>query len=397
MSSELEVDARVRKSLDQLLTSDDRLDPAGFLGRQFDLGLAWVHHPKGWGGLGAPRALQRVVDQTCRDAGAPSAAMRNPVGHGMAAPTLLEHGTPEQKRRLRPLFTGEEIWCQLFSEPDAGSDLANLATRAVRDGDEWIITGQKVWTTMAHQARWGLLAARTDPDKPKHKGITYWMLDMASPGVEVRPLHQITGEAEFNEVYLDGVRVRDADRLGEVGAGWQVILTTLMSERTVIGGRTPRRGGGYIGEALKLWEKGADRSAALRHRLVGLWIEAEALRLTNMRAGQLRAAGNPGPEGSIGKIMAASLNQRISCLAVDLLGAEGMLYPGGYVKERPVEARLWRNAQHGFLRARANSIEGGSSEIARNIIAERVLGLPAVDREDRSLPWTVTSRGGVGR
>ena len=219
-------------------------DPVTFLGRQYDLGLAWVHFPEGYGGLGlSPEAAEARQRDAAGAPGARRRTLRNPIGHGMGAPTVVTHGSDEQKRRyLRPLFTGEEIWCQLFSEPGAGSDVAGLATRAVRDGDEWVVNGQKVWTTLAHVARCGMLVARTDPDAPKHKGLTYFVVDMHAPGVEVRPLHQITGEAEFNEVYFTDVRIPDAERLGEVGEGWRVSLTTLMNERVAIGGQIPPRG-----------------------------------------------------------------------------------------------------------------------------------------------------------
>ena len=196
-------------------------------------------------GLGLSPRLQRTINETLIPAGAPIAAYRNVIGHGMGAPTLVTHGTDEQKERyLRPLFTGEEVWCQLFSEPGAGSDVAGLATKAVRDGDEWIVNGQKVWTTLAHLAKWGMLVARTDPDQPKHKGMTYFVVDMEAPGVEVRPLYQITGEAEFNEVYFTDVRIPDEERLGEVGEGWRATLTTLMNERVAIGGGIPAKGDG---------------------------------------------------------------------------------------------------------------------------------------------------------
>ncbi|GAA4956033.1 hypothetical protein GCM10023238_23330 [Streptomyces heliomycini] len=220
-----------------------RLD---FLRARFDAGLAWVHFPEGLGGLGLPRSLQAVVDAELEAAGAPDNDPRRiGIGLGMAAPTILQYGTQEQKRRfLKPLWTGEEVWCQLFSEPGAGSDLAALGTRAVREGEHWVVNGQKVWTSSAHLARWAILIARTDPDVPKHRGITYFVCDMTDPGVEVRPLRQITGEAEFNEVFLTGVRVPDAHRLGEVGDGWRVAQTTLNNERVAIGGmRLPREGG----------------------------------------------------------------------------------------------------------------------------------------------------------
>ncbi|WP_181784912.1 acyl-CoA dehydrogenase family protein, partial [Pseudonocardia pini] len=208
-----------------------------FLAAAFDAGLAWVHFPETLGGLGVSRGLQVVADTILQDAGGPVPFSLNPIGYGMAAPTLREHaGTDDLKRRwLRPLASTENIWCQLFSEPGAGSDLAGLATSAVPDGDEWVVNGQKVWTSLAHRARWALLLARTDPDAPKHKGLTYFVVDMKGPGVETRPLRQMTGQAEFNEVYLSDARIPDAHRLGAVGDGWRVAMTTLMNERSSIG------------------------------------------------------------------------------------------------------------------------------------------------------------------
>jgi alkylation response protein AidB-like acyl-CoA dehydrogenase len=285
------------------------------------------------------------------------------------------------------------VWCQLFSEPGAGSDVAGLASRAVRDGDEWIVNGQKVWTTLAHLARWGMLVARTDPNAPKHKGLTYFVIDMQAPGVEVRPLYQITGEAEFNEVYMTDVRIPDSERLGDVGEGWRVTLTTLMNERVAIGGQIPSRGTGFIAEAVKAWRERGHDDPARRDELMRLWVDAEVLRLTNIRASHLRAVGNPGPEGSIGKIMSAELNKRISELTVGLLGPDGMVKPGGYPMDRPKGAMLWANPQQAFLRARANSIEGGTTEIAKNILGERVLGLPGDVRVDKDRPWIEVPRG----
>ena len=219
-----------------------------------------MHFPEGQGGLGLSPGLQRTINEILFPAGAPVAAYRNVIGHGMGAPTLVTHGTEAQKQRyLRPLFTGEEVWCQLFSEPGAGSDVAGLSMRAVRDGDEWIVNGQKVWTTLAHLAKWGMLIARTDPEQPKHKGMTYFVVDMEAPGVEVRPLYQITGEAEFNEVYFTDVRIPDDERLGEVGEGWRATLTTLMNERVAIGGGIPRKGTGFIAEAVKAYQARGDR------------------------------------------------------------------------------------------------------------------------------------------
>jgi len=368
-------------------------DPVTFLGRQFDLGLAWVHFPEGDGGLGLSPKLQRTINETLHSAGAPIAAYRNVIGHGMGAPTVVTHGSEEQKRRyLRPLFTGEEVWCQLFSEPGAGSDVAGLATKAVRDGDEWIVNGQKVWTTLAHLAKWGMLVARTDPEAPKHKGMTYFVVDMQGPGVEVRPLYQITGEAEFNEVYFTDARIPDSERLSDPGDGWRVVLTTLMNERVAIGGGVPAKGSGFIGEAVKAWKERGHDDPARKDELMALWTRAEVLRLTNIRAGQLRVVGTPGPEGSIGKAMSADLNKDITAFTVSLMGAEGMLKPDGYPMKRPEHAMTWGSPQQAFLRTRANSIEGGTTEIAKNILGERVLGLPGDVRTDKEGPWSQVPR-----
>ena len=359
-----------------------------FLGRQFDLGLAWIGFPPGCGGLGLDPSLQRVVDECVADAGAPDPAVRNPIGHGMAAPVLITYGSADQQRRyLRRLFTAEDVWCQLFSEPGAGSDIASLSTRAVRDGDEWVVDGQKVWTSYAHSARWGLLVTRTDPDVPKHKGMTYFVLDMHAPGVEVRPLFQLTGDAEFNEVYLTGVRVPDAERLGGVGDGWRVVLTTLMNERVAVGGQVPPRGAGLIADAVQAWHEYGPHTAGHRDEMVKLWVEAEVLRLTNIRAAQARHSGGPGPEGSIGKVMSAEFHKRVSAFTLRLLGAEGMLKPDGYPMARPERPKGWGDPARAFLRARAQSIEGGTTEIAKNILAERVLGLPGDARVDKDVPW----------
>jgi alkylation response protein AidB-like acyl-CoA dehydrogenase len=367
-------------------------DPVTFLGRQFDLGLAWVHFPEGYGGLGLSPKLQKLAADTLSAAGAPQPFASNLIGHGMGAPTVLVHGSEAQKRRyLRPLFSNEEIWCQLFSEPGAGSDVASLATRAVRDGDEWVVNGQKVWTTLAHVARFGMLVARTDPDAAKHKGLTYFVVDMHAPGVDVRPLYQMTGEAEFNEVYFTDVRIPDAERLGEVGEGWRVSLTTLMNERVAIGGQIPPRGSGFVGELMKVYAR-TGHGAPTRDRVMQLWIRAEVLRLTNLRASQQRAQGTPGPEGSIGKLAMAELHQDLSACAVDIQGPHGMLFADGYPMQRPRTTALWRTPQQAFLRSRANSIEGGTTEIMKNILGERVLGLPGDVRVDKDRPWSEVPR-----
>ena len=390
--------ARVAQLTDELLAAHP---PAStpeqeFLGAQFDAGLAWVHFPEGHGGLGLSPRLQTIVNTKLAEAGAPSPYYRNPIGHGMGAPTVVTHGSDAQKQRyLRPLFTGEEVWCQLFSEPGAGSDVASLATRAVRDGDEWVVNGQKVWTTLAHLSRWGMLVARTDPEQPKHKGLTYFVVDMKAPGVEVRPLRQITGDAEFNEVYFTDVRIPDAERLGDVGDGWRTSLTTLMNERVSIGGSIAPRNSGPIGAALRLWNERQDKTSpaavALRDRLVSAWCEAEVLRLTNIRASENRRVGVPGPEGSTGKLHFAELNKKIYELCIDLMGADGMLY-GSYEMRRPESAMDSQTVAQAFLRSRANSIEGGTSEVMRNILGERVLGLPGDVRNDKALPWSQVPR-----
>ena len=233
------------------------VDQFEFRGAQFDRGLAFVQFPEGLGGLGLEsRKLQTVVDSELRSAGVPYHDLAiNPIGIGMGAPVVLTYASDEQKERLlRPMFTGEEIWCQLFSEPGAGSDVAGLSSRAVQDGDEWIVNGQKVWTTLAHVSKWGMLVARTDPDQPKHKGMTYFLLDMESQGVEVRPLHQITGEAEFNEVFFNDVRIPNDRVFGDVGAGWSAAVTTLMNERVALGGGVPKKGVGPIRDLMQVWE-----------------------------------------------------------------------------------------------------------------------------------------------
>ncbi|MGW3509396.1 acyl-CoA dehydrogenase family protein [Streptomyces sp. NPDC000994] len=366
-----------------------------FLRARFDAGLAWVHYPPGLGGLGAARSLQAVVDAELAAAGAPDNDPRRiGIGLGMAAPTILRHGTDEQKRRfLRPLWTGEEVWCQLFSEPGSGSDLAALGTRAVRDGDTWVVGGQKVWTSSAHLARWAILIARTDPDLPKHQGITYFLCDMTDPGVEVRPLRQITGEAEFNEVFLTGVRIPDSHRLGDVGDGWRVARTTLMNERVSIGGMRLPREGGMIGPVARTWRERPElRTHDLHQRLLKLWVEAEVARLTGERLRQQLAAGQPGPEGSGMKLAFARLNQEISGLEVELRGEEGMLYDDWTMCRPELVDFTGRDAGYRYLRAKGNSIEGGTSEVLLNIIAERVLGLPAEPRTDKDVAWKDLAR-----
>ncbi|NDF30621.1 MAG: acyl-CoA dehydrogenase [Acidimicrobiia bacterium] len=388
---------KVSSLIDELLSEfpPRSTDPATFLGAQFDKGLAWVHFEPGHGGLGLNPKLQRSINERLFAAGAPNPVARNPIGHGMCGPTVAVWGSAEQKKRyLRPLFTGEEVWCQLFSEPGSGSDFAGLSAKGIKDGDEWIMNGQKVWTTLAHLSRFGLLIVRTDPEAVKHAGLTAFVVDMQAPGVEVRPLYQITGEAEFNEVYFTDVRVPNHEMLGNIGDGWRVSLTTLMNERVSIGGAIPAKGSGPIRDALKVWkELPADRrDSATRDELMSLWIRAELLRLTNIRASQNRKMGDPGPEGSIAKLAMAELNKDIYSFAVSLLGADGMLFPSGYQMIRPEHAMGLENPQKAFLRSRANSIEGGTSEVMRNILGERVLGLPGDVRVDRDVAWSKVPR-----
>jgi alkylation response protein AidB-like acyl-CoA dehydrogenase len=387
------VDANeLRERVREFLSTNDHtaMDRLEFLRARFDAGLAWVSFPEGLGGLGAPRALQPVVDAAFAEAGAPdNDPLRIGIGLGMAAPTILRHGTDEQRRRwLRPLWTGEEVWCQLFSEPGAGSDLAALRTRAARDGDTWIVNGQKVWTSLAHEARWGILIARTDPGLPKHQGITYFACDMTDPGVDVRPLRQITGEAEFNEVFLADVRIPDAHRIGAVGEGWRVAQTTLMNERVAIGGGAIPREAGFIGVVAKEWrERPEVRRPGALDTLMRLWVTAEAGRIAATRLREQLAAGQPRYEGSAVKYAYARLNQEISGFELELLGEDGLRYDD-YTMRRPTVLG-WENRSPGYryLRAKGNSIEGGTSEILANIIAERVLGLPAETRVDKDVPW----------
>ena len=390
MTTEQDLRDRVRAFLadhDPATTPRDQ-----FLDARFDAGLAAVHYPAGHGGLGLPRSFQAAADEELAKAGAPVLDLaRNPIGLGMAAPTIIAFGTEEQKQRwLRPLWTAEEIWCQLFSEPGAGSDLAGLATRAVRAGDsEWVVNGQKVWTSLAHRARWGLLLARSDPDVPKHAGLSYFVVDMHAPGVEVRPLRQLTGEAEFNEVFFTDVRIPDADRLGDVGEGWSVARTTLMNERVAIGSArsVPREEGSVIWFAAAAWRRHPERRThELHQRLLRLWAEAEVARLAAGRLRQQIAAGEPGPEGSAAKLTFARLNQEISEWEVEFAGADGLRYDD-WTMRRAGSSDYGRGPGFRYLRTRGNSIEGGTSEILRNIIAERVLGLPPEPRIDTSVAW----------
>ena len=385
----------VRSKLDELIQFRSQTDDIKeFWGKQFDLGLAWVQYPEGAGGLGINPKYQLLVTEILREQGiSQQNRVANILGIGMAAPTIIEYGTPEQiSKYLRPMFTTDEVWCQMFSEPGSGSDLASLSTKAVDDGDGYIVNGQKVWTTLGHLAKWGLLVTRTDPDVPKHRGLTFFIVDMESDGVDVRPLRQITGEAEFNEVYFTDVKIPKENMLGNLGDGWRVSLTVLMNERVAIGGNVRERGTGAPGHLVQLWNDKELDDPVSRDKLIKLWIEQEAIRLTNMRATENREKGTPGPEGSTSKLHEAEINKASYEFGMELLGNDALLFPRGYELTQPElnfenETFGFTDTQSLFLRSRANSIEGGTSEIMRNIIAERVLGLPSEPKQDKDKAW----------
>lgn len=336
--------------------------------RLADGGWAAVHWPPEHGGRGATLTQSAIFYEELAAAGAPLPA--NVLGLLLAGPTIMAWGTPEQQERhLVPILTAEEIWCQGFSEPDAGSDLAALKTRAVRDGDGWRITGQKVWTSMAQYAKWCMLVARTDPDAPKkHQGLTYFLMDMEQDGVEIVPLRQITGESEFNELFLDNACVPDTHVLGGVGNGWKVALTTLMNERSGLAFflqvRLRQLLDELVGEA---GARGLLEDPVVADKLGELHLRTEVLRLTAYRGlTAIETYGQPGPEGSLTKWMWSDTNQHLTQLAADLLGPDALRAGSSWGFE--------------LLRARGNSIEGGTTEILKNIVAERVLGLPRAGR-----------------
>jgi alkylation response protein AidB-like acyl-CoA dehydrogenase len=356
-------------------------------------GLVVPTWPVAYGGLDLSPELARAVEEELRPF---NLGRLNPLGLNLAAPALFAHGTEAQcLRYLPPIVRNEERWCQLFSEPGSGSDLASLSTRAERDGEEWVVTGQKVWTTWAHRSTHGVLLARTDPDVPKRQGITYFLLDLRQPGVDVRPLRHMGGEIDFNEVFLDGARIPDAQRVGEVGAGWKVANATLSGERQMVSGAgsggVDRIGGSGADAVIRLakrastegrpggWDDPVRRQAVIR-----LWCEEQIRGWTNQRVrAQLRAGRSPGPESSIGKVHQGDLNQRIQLLAVDILGAGATAWPDqgdSWAESLPFEVK-------GMLRSRANTIEGGTTEVNKNILGERVLGLPREADPWSKAPW----------
>jgi len=349
--------------------------------------------PVAYGGLAVDQSRARIIEGEL----APFNLGRlNPLGLNLCAPALFAHGTEEQRLRyLGPIVRNEERWCQLFSEPGAGSDLASLATRAVRDGDRWVITGQKVWTTWAHVSDWAVLLARTDPDVPKRKGITYFLLDLHRPGVEVRPLRHLTGEVDFNEVFLDGAIVPDDQRVGAVDDGWRVAGSTLASERQMVAGAgsggVDRIGGSGVERALELaTERCVAADPVTRQRLAGLVGEERIRSITNQRVRSRLAVGKPpGAESSVGKVHSGDLNQRLQVVTVDLLGPDAMAWEGDAGVPYP---DTLRHEVHGMLRSRANTIEGGTSEVNKNIVGERVLGLPREPDPWAGRPWDEVPR-----
>jgi alkylation response protein AidB-like acyl-CoA dehydrogenase len=355
-------------------------------------GLVVPTWPSEYGGLGLSSAVGRAVEA---ELSAYNLGRLNPLGLNLAAPALFAFGTEEQRRRfLPPIVRNEEVWCQLFSEPGAGSDLASLSTRAVRDGDGWLVSGQKVWNTWAHLADWAVLLARTDPDVVKRKGLTYFLVDMHAPGVEVRPLRHLGGEVDFDEVFLDGVPVPDSQRVGEVGDGWRVANATLSGERQMVSGSgsggVDRIGGSGAERLVALATRmGRSHDSVVRQRLMGVYSEERIRGWTNqrVRAG-LKAGRPPGPESSIGKVHQGELNQRMQLLAVDLLGSGGMAWESDaedYAASLPYELK-------GMLRSRANTIEGGTTEVNKNIVGERVLGLPREPDPWHDSPWRAVPR-----
>jgi len=331
--------------------------------RLYDAGWAAPAWPTEYGGRGASLSESAIYFEELGRARVPLPA--NVLGLLLGGPTLMVWGTDEQKERyLSPILSAEEIWCQGFSEPDAGSDLAALKTRAVKDGDEWVVTGQKVWTSGAQYSKWCMLVARTDPDAPKHKGLTYFLMDMEQEGVEVVPLRQITGEPEFNELFMDGARIADANVLGGVGNGWKVALTTLMNERAGLGFTLQVRLRQLLDDVIAIAaERGLLEDPLYGDALAELHVRCESIRLLAWKGlTDVERYGQPGPEGSLVKWLWSDTNQRLTQLAVDIVGPEALTIGTSWGYE--------------LLRARGNTIEGGTTEVLKNIVAERVLGLP---------------------
>ncbi len=367
------------------------MDPDEFMERAkawqrllVDEGWAGITWPKAYGGRGAGSMDSVIWAQEANKFGV--AVNTFAVGIGMAGPTILRHGTDEQKARyLRPVLRGDEVWCQLFSEPDAGSDLANISTKAVRDGDEWVITGQKVWTSGAAESDWGILLARTDPDRPKHKGITYFLVDMKTPGFDVRPLRQMTGSEHFSEVFMDEVRIPHENVLGDVNEGWACAMTTLSNERGLIAGGNKSSDIGVLIELAR--ERGRSGEPLLRQAMADCWIRQQIQRYHGFRLQTAMSKGlAPGPETSVMKLFAAEYLRRLGNTSMTLLGPEGALLSA--------DSPAGQDWQQRFLFAPAIRIAGGSNEVQRNIVAERVLGLPRELQADRETAFRDLGRTG---
>ncbi len=367
------------------------MDPDEFMERAkawqrllVDKGWAGITWPKAYGGRGAGSMDSVIWAQEANKFGV--AVNTFAVGIGMAGPTILRHGTDEQKARyLRPVLRGDEVWCQLFSEPDAGSDLANISTKAVRDGDEWVVTGQKVWTSGAAESDWGILLARTDPDRPKHKGITYFLVDMKTPGFDVRPLRQMTGSEHFSEVFMDEVRIPHENVLGEVNEGWACAMTTLSNERGLIAGGNKSSDIGVLIELAR--KRGRSDDPILRQAMADCWIRQQIQRYHGFRLQTALSKGlAPGPETSVMKLFAAEYLRRLGNTSLALLGPEGALLSA--------DSPAGQDWQQRFLFAPAIRIAGGSNEVQRNIMAERVLGLPRELQADRETAFRDLGRTG---
>lgn len=367
---------------------DAEVEAKAWRQKKYDAGWSCLSWPKDYGGRDATPIERVIWGQEEGAYGALSGLFI--IGEGMCGPTMMTFASEDQKRRyLNKLASGEEIWCQLFSEPAGGSDLAGLRTRAEPDGDDWIVNGQKIWTSGAHYSDYGILITRTDPDVPKHKGLTMFFLDMKSPGIEIRPIKQVNGQSGFNEVFFTDVRIPDAQRLGEVGQGWKVSLTTLMNERMAIGGSMPT-GFPEMLELVKTLE-GADgpviKDRNIRDKLADWHCQAAGLKYTSARLLSAISRGDlPGPEASIGKLVGGSLMQEISMAALDLQDLSGAFMD-------PELADLSGKFQAMLLRSPATRVEGGTDEILRNIIGERVLGLPGDIRVDKTVAFRDIPKG----
>lgn len=371
-----------RREVRDWLDSHPRPSPR----RLAEAGLVAPHWPKPYG-LDADPIQQLIIDEELRRAGVQRPL--NPIGIGWAGPTILYAGNEEQKQRyLFPMLAGEELWCQLFSEPGSGSDLANLSTRAVRNGDDYVVNGQKVWTSMAHFSKFGILLARTDPEAPKHLGITYFICPMDAPGIEIRPIIELTGGHTFNEVFFDGARIPASNVVGEEGRGWELAKVTLANERVSLSSEGALWGRGPTADDLvKIARDKGLTDPVLRQRLASVWIEGELLRMIRMRTLMAKLHGQqPGPEASVRKALADDHGQHIMNLAKELAGASGLLLDSGPFGET---ADGWGQ---GFLFATALTIGGGTSEIQRNIIAERVLGLPHDIDVEKGKSWAEARR-----